>query len=103
WGGGPHSRLFREVREKRSLAYAVGAGADVHKGLVMVQAGLDAAGAEAAEAESLAQLAALQRGEFRDDELATAIASITGPLQGVDDSLGARMQFTGEQWLRGFD
>jgi predicted Zn-dependent peptidase len=103
WGGGPHSRLFREVRERRSLAYAVGAGADVHKGIVSVQAGLDASAAEAAEAEILAQLAALQSGSFRDDELVTALATITGPLQAVDDSLAARMQFTGEQWVRGFD
>ncbi len=103
WGGGPHSRLFRVLREAQSLCYHIGASCDAHKGIVVVQAGLDAAAAAAAEAGSLEQLAALQRGGFEDDELRTAIATIAGPLQGIDDSLQGAMSFAGEQWLLGFD
>lgn len=103
WGGGPHSRLFREVREKRSLAYYASASADVHKGLVLVQIGLDAAAAGQARDEAMRQLAAVAAGEFTDQELATAIATIVGPLASVDDTLAGRMQFCAEGWLRGFD
>jgi predicted Zn-dependent peptidase len=103
WGGGPHSRLFREVREKRSLAYYVAASSDAQKGAVLVQAGLDAAAAATVRAEAMRQLAAIAAGEFADTELRTAVATIAGPMRSMDDSLAASMQFVSEQWLRGFD
>lgn len=103
WGGGPHSRLFREVREQRSLCYAIGAGGDVHKGVVLVTVGCDARSCAAVVAEVQRQLALLAAGEFTADELQTAIATIVGPFLAVDDSLAGRMQFTAEQWLLGRD
>ncbi|MBK8098275.1 MAG: insulinase family protein [Planctomycetes bacterium] len=103
WGGGPHSRLFREVREQRSLCYAIGAGGDVHKGVVLVTVGCDAPACPAVVAEVQRQLALLAAGEFAAQELQTAIATIVGPFLAVDDSLAGRMQFTAEQWLLGRD
>jgi len=52
FGGGSHSRLFREVREKQSLAYYVSATVDRHKGLAMVQLGLDESSAAPADQET---------------------------------------------------
>jgi predicted Zn-dependent peptidase len=103
WGGGPHSRLFREVRERRSLCYYAGASGDAQKGLVLVQVGCDRGAVDAVVAEVQAQLALLGAGEFTDEELATAVAVITGPLLGIDDSLAGRMHFVAEQWLLGID
>jgi len=103
WGGGPHSRLFREVREKLSLCYYASAGGDQNKGIVMVQVGCERASVEAVVSEVLQQLEELQEGRFEDDELATTKASIDGALKAVDDSPGSRLHFTTEQWLRGFD
>ncbi|HLQ36542.1 MAG TPA: insulinase family protein [Planctomycetota bacterium] len=103
FGGGPHSRLFQQVREQRSLAYYISAGVDVHKGMLVVQTGLDVAAAPAVEAETLAQLALLQQGEFGSEELRTATATITGPFAAIDDSLPSRMHFVAEQWLLGQD
>lgn len=102
-GGGTHSRLFREVREKRSLVYHIGAGLDQHKGLMLVQAGMQPGSAAAVEQETLQQLAQLAAGSFDDAELRTALATLMGPFAAVDDSLAARMQFTAEQFLYGFD
>lgn len=103
WGGGPHSRLFREVRERRSLCYYAAAGGDPNKGLVTVQVGCEGASAPAVVEETVRQLAELQQGRFGDDELATTLASIDGSLQAIDDSQQSRLHFTVEQWLRGFD
>ena len=103
WGGGPHSRLFTEVREKRSLCYYASAGGDSDKGLVIVQSGCDAHAAPAVAEQSMAQLAEIAAGRFSDAELSTAIAVCQGPLRSVDDSPAARLSFTAEQYLRGFD
>lgn len=102
-GGGPHSRLFREVREKRSLAYYASASADRYKGLLTVQVGLDESAAASAEAEVLRQLELLTSGGFEDDELETARAQLVNAVQGVDDSVAGRCQFVSEQWALGID
>ncbi len=103
WGGGPHARLFREVREARSLAYAISARPDLHKGVVTVRAGIDAAAADAVEACVLEQLTALARGDFTEDELNTAKAALLGPVGALSDSLAGTMRFLAEQWRRGND
>ena len=103
WGGGPHSRLFTEVREKRSLCYYASAGGDSDKGIVLVQSGCDAGSVSAVGEQSLAQLAEVAAGRFSDGELATSIAVCQGPLRSLDDSPAARLSWTADQWLRGLD
>jgi len=61
-GGGPHSRLFRIVREQRSQAYSIGAHADPEKGCLWVVAGLAEAHAEAVAEEVARQIADLAAG-----------------------------------------
>jgi predicted Zn-dependent peptidase len=103
WGGGPHSRLFTEVREKRSLCYYASAGGDSDKGIVLMQSGCDASAVDAVGRESMAQLREIAEGKFSDAELATAVAACQGPLRSIDDSPAARLSFTADQFLRGFD
>lgn len=103
WGGGPHSRLFTEVREKRSLCYYASAGGDADKGLVLVQSGCSAESVAAVGEESMRQLAEIAAGRFSDAELATSIAVSQGPLRSLDDAPAARLSYTAEQFLRGFD
>ncbi|MCA8956034.1 MAG: insulinase family protein [Planctomycetes bacterium] len=102
-GGGPHSRLFREVREKRSLAYYAQAGLDRHKGLLLVHVGLDEAAAGAVEAETLGQLAQLANGAFTGDELDTARAGILSTITALTDGIRSHMQFVEDQWNLGLD
>lgn len=102
-GGGPHSQLFREVREARSLAYTISAHADPLKGYLIVSAGLDEASAAPVRDEVQRQLEALAAGAVTDEELATSKAAILGPFAAVHDSIAWRMQFTIDQWLQGTD
>ncbi|MEZ5965805.1 MAG: insulinase family protein [Planctomycetota bacterium] len=102
-GGGPHARLFKEVREKRSLAYSIAAGVDHHKGLLTIAAGLDETAADTVEALVHAEIANLQAGRFAATELQTAKAGIVSGLTAVDDSIAARLTFTFERWLEGVD
>jgi predicted Zn-dependent peptidase len=102
-GGGPHARLFREVREKKSLAYYAGAGLDRHKGLMLVQVGLDEASAERVGEETLAQIRGLAEGGADQEELETAKATVTSSLATVEDAPASAMSFVSEQWLLGED
>lgn len=102
-GGGPHARLFKEVRERRSLAYSIAAGVDQHKGLLTVAAGLDEAAAATVEELVQREIEALQAGRFSAQELQTAKAGILSGLTSVDDSIAARTAFTFERWVEGVD
>jgi predicted Zn-dependent peptidase len=102
-GGGPHSRLFRELRERRSLAYSLHAVLDRWKGLLQVHAGCDEGAAAEITAHARQELAALADGGFTDEELATARARLVSSLREVEDSLAARQEFTVRRWQLGED
>ncbi len=102
-GGGPHSRLFREVREKQSLAYAVQAGLDRRSGLVTLRAGLDEQAAESVVAETLRQIDELSAGHFDDVELETARSQLLGSIDSVTDSVGGLCRYAADHWLLGVD
>src|SRR5690606_30315243 len=101
FGGGPHGRLFREVREKRSLAYYASAALERHKGLLVVHIGLDESAAQSAEDEVLRQFEELRAGRFDDVELETARAHYLSAIAAVDDSVASACQFVSDQWLLG--
>ncbi len=89
-GGTATSLLFKNVREKLSLCYYCSSVYDRIKGVLFVQSGVDEANAECAETEILAQLEAIRRGEFTDEELEAARRSIVQSFEAVNDSQSAR-------------
>ncbi|MCH2112433.1 MAG: insulinase family protein [Planctomycetes bacterium] len=99
FGGGIHSRLFREVREARSLCYGISAGLRSLKGIVMVSAGIDASSFEAVRDEVLAQAELLARGEFGEEELEVTKTSMMNDLESMSDSSAAIAQFYGREHL----
>ena len=58
-----------------------------------MQSGVDEKNAERAETEILAQLDAIRRGEFTDEELEAARRSIVQGFEAVNDSQSARAAF----------
>ena len=98
-GGGPHSRLFREVREKRSLCYSIGCSPERQKGLLFVHTSLTEASVTECEAVVVAEVARIAAGTLADDDLAAARAGVLAGLRSIDDSVQARLAFTLEQWL----
>lgn len=84
-GGGVHGRLFRIVREQRSQAYSIHAQLRARKGLMTVEAGLDAKHAESVRAEVDAQVTDLQRHGAQAEELEHARRSTCDRLLGLAD------------------
>jgi predicted Zn-dependent peptidase len=102
-GGSPSSRLFREVRERRSLAYYASSSLDRHKGLVHVQVGLERGAAPAVREQIGLQVEELRAGRFEDAELDTARAQLVEGVLSVADAAASRCRFALGQWSLGID
>ncbi len=92
-GGGSLSKLFQEVREKRSLAYSVHSVLDRLKGALFLVAGVSLPKAEEAADVMRAQVGAIARGEVTAEELSAARASLLNSLRGTHDSADRAIQF----------
>ncbi len=86
FGAGAHSKLFKNVREKRSLAYYAYSRTDRFKGVMMVSAGIEFDKFEAARDEILTQLSAMQEGNVTQEELFSAKQAMIGALRGLRDN-----------------
>ena len=75
-GGTAHSLLFKHVREEQSLCYYCSSSYNRHKGILLIDSGVETAMVEKAEAEILKQLTAVQNGDFSDEELESAKRSL---------------------------
>ena len=86
YGGGPASRLFLNVREKRSLCYYVGSSLDQFKESMTVSAGIGFDRAEEAEEAILRELARLAAGDIPEEDLDTARKSVASVFLSALDS-----------------
>jgi predicted Zn-dependent peptidase len=93
FGGSTSSRLFREIREKRGLAYAVGSYNEQYtdSGLVATYVGTRADNVEEACAVIGAELARLRSEPVSAEELARGKESVKGRLVLSSESTAARM------------
>lgn len=101
FGGDVTSKLFRNIREKQSLCYSIGAGYYSAKGIVLVSAGIDFDKEAHVREEVLRQLDACRRGEITEEELTAARASLISALESVPDSPGALESYYSSMVLGG--
>ncbi|MEG1744246.1 MAG: insulinase family protein [Ruthenibacterium sp.] len=86
-GGTPTSRLFMNVREKRSLCYYCAASGTARNGVLCIDSGVEHANAAAAREAVLEELAALQNGPMTQQELDETKRSLVCALESVEDTL----------------
>jgi predicted Zn-dependent peptidase len=78
-GGFPHSKLFRHVREELKLCYDAGSSLERTKRLLYMSAGIEPDKLDQTRSACLAQLEAMARGEFAEDDLEkTRLAYVEG-------------------------
>ncbi len=85
-GGGMHSKLFQNVREKAGLAYFVFASLEKFKGLMVVESGIDIKEKDHAKELILKQLDDIQAGNISDYELNATIKTIETGIRSLKDS-----------------
>jgi predicted Zn-dependent peptidase len=99
-GGGMHSRLFTEVREKRGLAYAVSSRFDGMEktGIVRIYAGTQPERAHETVDVILNQLVLLEEKGITDEELELAKTRLKSQLVMNSENTAARMTTIGRDW-----
>lgn len=89
FGGGPYSKLFKNVREKFSLCYYCAARPNRTKGYLLVDSGVEPNNAKRAEEEILNQLEDIKKGDISAEDLAASVRSIKDSLICLNDSQAA--------------
>ena len=85
FGGGGHSMLFKELRERNSLCYTVYSTIEKYKGMLFVVAGIDSKDMEKTKEGILKELDKLCRGEFTDDDFNSSVISTRHNLANISD------------------
>lgn len=87
-GGGAHSKLFNNVREKLSLAYYVSSRLERYKGIMTIASGIEIENKQKALDEIFVQIKAMKDGDISDYEYTSTIKSITNSLKAFGDDIG---------------
>lgn len=85
FGGGAHSKLFNNVREKLSLCYYASSTLVRNKGIMFVNAGIEFENFEKAYNEILLQLDCIKKGEISELEYSSSINALTDALESYKD------------------
>lgn len=86
FGGSPTSKLFVNVREKKSLCYAVRSYVTQKSGLMYVSAGIEASNKQIAIDAILEQLENVKQAKITDEELENAKKSLKNAYMNIYDS-----------------
>ena len=92
-GGGPASKLFRNVREERSLCYDVHSWIDNVTGTIGIQAGIRPENYDAALKAIRAEVRAMARGRISAEEIGLARAAVLSSIRTVPDSPAGLVEF----------
>ncbi len=76
FGGGPVSKLFRNVREKMSLCYYCSGRYNLDKNFMTVECGVDRNNIEKAYNEIMHQLDEMKQGNITDEEIQSALLAM---------------------------
>lgn len=85
-GGGPDSKLFKNVREKNSLCYSISASIYGISDLMIIKSGINAKDASKAIKIIKEQVKKMQKGDFELEELEKAKTTYLSSLKGLDDN-----------------
>ena len=85
-GGGPHSKLFNNVREKQSLAYYAFSRIEKFKGLMIIGSGIEIENYQKALEEIKLQVEEIKKGNISDYEYEATINSAINGIRSLSDS-----------------
>jgi predicted Zn-dependent peptidase len=92
FGGYPHAKLFKNVREKESMAYYVSSSFSSSYGLIFVLAGIDASKEEKAIRLIDEQLEAVKKGQISQEEIDQTVSMLKSQLKEALDSARGQIE-----------
>ncbi len=100
-GGGPNSKLFRNVREKESLAYYINSTIFKYKSIMLIDGGIEFDNFEKTVEIVKKQVEDLQNGDFTDKDIEISKKSIKSGIESIKDSIFLISEFFFSQKLSG--
>ena len=100
-GGGPHSKLFVNVREKESLCYYIYSSLEKYKTSMFISSGIESANYDKTVELVGEQLENLKAGKISDEELLNSKSAIISSLKTIKDSIGGSSDFYFSQSMGG--
>jgi predicted Zn-dependent peptidase len=85
-GGGPDSKLFREVREKNSLCYSISSTYAGVSSIELIRSGIDSKNYKKTLKLILEQVEEMKKGNFTDKDVETAKLNMLAALKEIEDS-----------------
>lgn len=98
-GGGPNSKLFRNVREKESLAYYINCSILKYKSLMLIDGGIEFDNFEKTIDIVKDELGELKKGIFTDEDIDISKKSIISSMKSIKDSIFLISEFFFSQSL----
>lgn len=102
-GGGPNSKLFRNVREKESLAYYITSSVFKYKSIMLIDGGIEFSNFEKTIDIIKEQLEEIKKGNFTDEDIEISKKSIKASTESIKDSIFLISEFFFSQRLSGDD
>lgn len=102
-GGGPNSKLFRNVREKESLAYYITSSVFKYKSIMLIDGGIEFSNFEKTIDIVKEQLEEIKKGNFTDEDIEISKKSIKASTESIKDSIFLISEFFFSQRLSGDD
>ena len=100
-GGGPHSKLFVNIREKESLCYYIYSSLEKYKTSMFISSGIESENYDKTVELIGEQLKSLKEGKISDEELLNSKSAIISSLKTIKDSLGGSSDFYFSQSMGG--
>ena len=100
-GGGQHSKLFVNVREKESLCYYIYSSLEKYKTSMFISSGIESENYDKTVELIGEQLKSLKEGKISDEELLNSKSAIISSLKTIKDSLGGSSDFYFSQSMGG--
>lgn len=86
-GGTAHSKLFNNVREKKSLCYYCASRFFRLKGIMIIESGVETANIEKAKEAILNEIEEMKKGNITDFEIDSAKLAVTNSFYGITDTV----------------
>lgn len=100
-GGGPNSKLFKNVREKESLAYYISSSIYKYKSIMLIDSGIEFDDFDKTVEIIRQQLDELKDGNFSDEDISKSIKSIRSSTESIRDSIFLISEFFFSQLISG--
>lgn len=100
-GGGPNSKLFKNVREKESLAYYITSSVFKYKSILLIDGGIEFDNFDKTIDIIREELESLKKGEFTQRDMDISIKSLQSSTESIRDSIFLTSEYFFSQSLSG--